>query len=112
MPNRIVLHPAFADDLEAVIDYIEQHTATSAEEFKQLVYATLTELATMPGAGSLKSFRGPQLTGIRSWSVRGFRRIPILYRPLDDGISVIAIYYGARNIPALLRRRLRNPPHQ
>lgn len=70
MSSRILRHPAFADDLDGVLAYIERYSTTTADEFKRRVFATLTELAEMPGAGGLKFFRGRELSGLRSWSVR------------------------------------------
>jgi toxin ParE1/3/4 len=64
----------------------------------------------MPGLGSLKFFRSRRLKGVRSWSVRGFRKILVLYRPIVDGIEVLGVVHGARDIKSLLMRRLRNPP--
>ena len=62
----------------------------------------------MPGIGSPKTFRNKRLVGIRSWRVKGFPKQVILYRATGDGIKVLAIVHGARNLPRLLRERVSN----
>ena len=78
----------------------------SAERFTEQLPLVLRQIAMMPGLGSPKSFRSRRLAGIRSWRVQGFPKQLILYRSTDNGIEVLAIVHGARNLPWLLRERL------
>jgi toxin ParE1/3/4 len=77
----------------------------AAERFIDQLPITLRAIAERPGMGSPKHFRGPLLAGIRSWRVNGFPRQLILYRPVSDGIEVLAIVHGARDLRRLLRER-------
>lgn len=60
----------------------------------------------MPRAGSLKLFDAPEFAGVRSWPVEGFPNHLIFYLPLADGIDVLAVMHGARDIEAWLKRRV------
>jgi toxin ParE1/3/4 len=35
------------------------------------------------------------------WRVRGFERYLIFYRPTDDGIDVVRVLHGSRDIESL-----------
>jgi plasmid stabilization system protein ParE len=48
--------------------------------------------------------RHPDLKALRVFHVSGFEKMLILYRPLPDGIEILRVVHGSRNLPALLRR--------
>jgi plasmid stabilization system protein ParE len=50
----------------------------------------------------LRKFRNPRLKGVRSWLVSGFENYIIFYRAIPEGIEVLHVYHGARDIEALL----------
>ena len=105
--------PEAREDISELAEYFSRAGVTSANGFIETVLVTLNDLTSMPGKGSLKSYRSRRLEGIRSWSVRGFQKILILYRPTSAGIDVVAIAHGARNLRSLLMRRLQKlPPPQ
>jgi len=68
----------------------------------------MEDLAAMPGKGSPKQFRSSLLEGVRSWQVPGFRKFLILYRPISDGIEVLAVTHGSRKLRALHLSRLQS----
>jgi plasmid stabilization system protein ParE len=47
----------------------------------------------------------PRLKSLRVFRVAGFERMLILYRPLPEGIEILRVVHGSRNIEALGRRR-------
>jgi toxin ParE1/3/4 len=60
-------------------------------------------LADMPGIGRAWESPLPHLAGIRVYPMPdGFRNYLIFYRPLDDGIEVLTILHGARDLDAAL----------
>lgn len=63
--------------------------------------ATFRELARKPDLGALGEFRSPYLAGIRRWRVKGFKNYLIFYRQREDGIEVIRVLHGARDIEAI-----------
>jgi len=85
--------------------FTSNNTASAGDRFIEAVFAAFDDLATMPGKGSLKQYRSTRLEGVRSWWVPGFRNHVILYRPVIDGIEVLAVTHGSRRIRALLLTR-------
>jgi toxin ParE1/3/4 len=48
--------------------------------------------------GNPREFRDPALTGMRSWPIRGFGNHLVFYRPTDDGIEILRVLHGARDL--------------
>ena len=63
--------------------------------------ATFRQLAESPELGSLGEFQSPALCGVRRWRVKRFTNYLIFYRPLAEGIEVIRVLHGARDIDAI-----------
>ena len=108
MKRRVILRPQVPDDLRSIISYLEQHSESAADRFIDAVFRAFDDLGAWPGKGSPKQFRSARLSGVRSWSVPGFRNHLILYRPLADSIDVLAVAHGSRRIRSLLMAR--TPP--
>lgn len=58
-------------------------------------------LAGMPEMGTRCHFRSPDTAGIRMWSIHGFENHLIFYRPLENGIDVVRVIHGARDIQSI-----------
>jgi toxin ParE1/3/4 len=54
--------------------------------------------------GSPREFRNPHLAGIRQWRIPGFEKYLIFYRPLEDGIEILRVLHGARDIRRILEQ--------
>ena len=83
--------------------------ATEADEelghrFLVAAHDTFALLATQPEMGWNPKLRHPDVRGLRLFRVTGFDRILILYRPLEDGIEVLRVVHGSRNVQRLFRR--------
>lgn len=104
--NRIHRRAGVDDDIYNLARYLLGHSEDAARRFVDAVQTTLKELAAMPGAGSLKSFPDPALAGVRSWRVRGFPNYLIYYLAVAEGIDVLAIMHGSRDIETWLRDRV------
>jgi toxin ParE1/3/4 len=55
----------------------------------------------MPEIGGLCRFESDAAKQVRAWSVRGFENYLIFYRPLSNGIDVVRVIHGARDIAAV-----------
>jgi toxin ParE1/3/4 len=102
---RIHLWPQVPDDVLAITQYLLADSPAAAERFVELLPPTLAELASMPGKGSKKGFRNPLLADLRTWRVPGFPNYLICYFIVPDGIDVLAIVHGARDLKRFLRQR-------
>jgi toxin ParE1/3/4 len=105
MPH-IRYRPQVSDDIVSITVRIRVDSPASADRFLDRLHPTLIELAKMPGKGIIKRFRAAALSGVRTWRVPGFPNHLICYRPLDDGIEVLAIIHGARDLRRSLIDRL------
>jgi toxin ParE1/3/4 len=52
--------------------------------------------------GSVRTFQAPRLTGLRVFPVRGFPKHLIFYRQVADGIELVRVLHGARDVAAIL----------
>jgi toxin ParE1/3/4 len=75
-----------------------------SHSFDKFLYASeeaFRDLAAMPEMGSPREFKNSSLKALRMWSVLGFRKHLIFYLPKEDGIEVIRVLHGSRDLVAL-----------
>ncbi len=98
---RIVQRPEAEVDTLGIFVLIGRHSEKAANRFLQALDKTLSNLATFPFLGGQCESDHPALAGVRAWPIRSFRKYLILYRPLADGIEVLRVIHGARDIENL-----------
>jgi toxin ParE1/3/4 len=101
--RKCILLDAADDDLSDAFNYIARDSLDAAKRFLDAVRQDAQRLTEMPGIGALRDFARPDLKDVRSWPVSGFRNFLIFYRPIDDGIEVIRVVHGARDLDRLFR---------
>ena len=90
-------------DLVKLIAYFEQAASkATARRFAQATERAFARLAEMPAIGPRWESPSSRLDDVRTWLVPGFRKYVIFYRPLADGIEVLRVLHGSRDIDALL----------
>jgi toxin ParE1/3/4 len=104
--SRLVRRPEVADDIFELAGYLMEHSEDAAERFVDAVEKSLKDLTARPGSGSRKDFEAQGLSEVRSWWVEGFPNFLIYYLPLQDGIDVLGVLHGARDVESKLRRRI------
>jgi len=103
--SRYVVRPKADRDLEDQAYYYA--TAANPElghRFLVSAHDTFALLATQPNLGWQSRLRHPGLEQLRVFRVKDFERILILYLPLLDGVEILRVVHGSRNVLALLRR--------
>jgi toxin ParE1/3/4 len=105
MHRRILLRPQVPGDLASIVQYLATRSPQVANRFAAAAQQSINEIAQWPGKGSPKQFSDRRLTGVRSWSVRGFPNHLIFYRPISNGVEVLAVLHGARDLPSVLKQR-------
>jgi toxin ParE1/3/4 len=86
-------------DLAEIWAYIAEDSRVHADDFAALIDRKLRALARRPGIGRPR----PELNqGLRSFAVG---RQVIFYLPLSDGIEVVRVLHGARDIEAVFEDR-------
>jgi toxin ParE1/3/4 len=101
MLRRVIRRPAANRDLIDCFEYIGTDSEESATRFLRAAEDTFLALARMPGMGVAISFSDSRDRNLRRWRIRGFENFLIFYRPLEDGIEVIRVLHGAREIERL-----------
>lgn len=86
--------------------YIERDSLDAALRFFSNVETTLNKLAEMPTAGALRELQDVRLSNLRSWPVDGFPNHLIFYQPTAQGVYVLAIIHGARDLLSALEDRV------
>ncbi|MEI6278594.1 MAG: type II toxin-antitoxin system RelE/ParE family toxin [Verrucomicrobiae bacterium] len=79
-------------DYEEIWDYIAPHDLAAADRLMDRFDATLKALASAPKIGCMAEELSPNL---RSFPVGNYL---VFYRPIEDGIELIRIVHGARDI--------------
>lgn len=98
--SRYVVSDNAQRDLEDIWDYIAHDNVGAADRWAEKLYGAIELLAHNPGIGHLRA----DLTDLPLlfWSVGDYL---LIYRSIEDGIEMVAITQGSRNIPKLLRGR-------
>lgn len=90
-------------DILSSAEYLEEHRGEeTAQRFLDAVQSTFEALAKMPKLGALCTFRKPALRRLRRWPVKGFENWLIFYQPKRNGIEIVHVIHGARDIESLL----------
>jgi toxin ParE1/3/4 len=98
---RIVPSREVEVDILGIFVHIGRHSEKAANRFLQALDKALKNLAAMAYLGGQCESDHPSLAGVRAWPIPKFRKYMILYRPLADGIEVLRVIHGARDIDAL-----------
>jgi toxin ParE1/3/4 len=102
---RYVVRPKADQDLDEQAYYLAaQASREVGHRFMLAAHQTFTLLATQPEMGWHCRLKSPQTASLRVFRVSGFERMLVLYRPLPDGVEILRVVHGSRNLQALLRR--------
>jgi len=103
MPE-IVVAPAARLDLIEVWDYFDAETGDPqlADRFVSAASATFDKLLRTPGLGRPSKLAGRPKTTLRLWRVDGFPNYLIFYRPFQNGIEIVRVIHGARDLGVVL----------
>jgi toxin ParE1/3/4 len=102
MTPQFDVNPQADRDLDEHYLFIRKDSPQAAVRLLRAADATFRQLARMPQLGAVYPIERPDLAGLRVWQVKGFPNHLIFYRPIHDGIEVIRVLHGSRDIPASL----------
>ncbi|HEY7089069.1 MAG TPA: type II toxin-antitoxin system RelE/ParE family toxin [Tepidisphaeraceae bacterium] len=103
MRGKVLKKPQVERDLITHFAFIAQDKIRPAERFLKVAQETFERLAAMPGMGREWGSALPHLAGIRVYPMpAGFRNYLIFYRPIENGIEVLTIMHGARDLELVL----------
>ncbi|SJM92867.1 Plasmid stabilization system protein [Crenothrix polyspora] len=93
---RLLQRPEAESDLDEIWWYIAQDSPNNADSFLDRIQKQCVVLVDFPHMGTN---RDEITTGLRSQPVGNYL---IFYFPLDDGIEIIRVFHGSRDIDSLL----------
>ena len=91
MPRYRIARRAAAD-LDAIWLFIAQDDPTAGDSFLDRLYDAFVSLAHAPRIGAARFQFADEL---RMFPVREYL---IFYRPIDDGVEIVRVLHGRRNI--------------
>ncbi len=103
--GRLFKHERAKQDLIDIYEYYVQRNETTARRFLEESRQAFDLILQMPGIGRRWNSPIAAMKNLRVTSIsRRFNDYVIFYRPVTDGIQIIAIIHGARDLPAILHR--------
>ena len=105
MSRRIRRRREVRTDILENARFIAKDSVDVALRFFDAVDQTSQQLLEMPGMGGRMQLRSKAIADVRSCTVKGFPNHLIIYRPVKDGIEILAVVHGARHLPPIVRDR-------
>ena len=100
---QVFVRPRARRDILSNAEYLEENGGVeTAQRFLDATQSTFEALARMPKLGALCAFRKPALRRLRRWPVKGFDNWLVFYRPRRNGVEIVHLIHGARDIESLL----------
>lgn len=101
MAKRASRTPEARRDLVEIADYISDNNIDAAMRFLDAAEGTIAFLAANPHVGQFFVPADESMPPLRIWPVDGFRNHLIFFRPTDDGVEIVRVLHGARNLESL-----------
>jgi len=89
----VLVTPLARQDLSDIWDYLAENSVERADKLLALIHKKCLALAEFPEMGRA---RHELLVNLHSFAVRNY---VIFYQPISDGIEVLRVLHGARDIP-------------
>ena len=102
--SQIARRAAARQDLiDIVYHYLQEGSPKAGRRFRVEAEATFQRLAGMPNMGSRYTHEHPALAELRFFPLPSrYKKFLVFYRPLADGIEVVRVLHGARDIADIL----------
>jgi toxin ParE1/3/4 len=98
---KLLVSPQACEDLDQIHCYLFHRDPEAADRVLEAALTTFEDLAETPGMGRPRVFQHAELSGLRSFRVRGFPNYLIFYRAVADGIEIVRVLHAARDLDAL-----------
>jgi toxin ParE1/3/4 len=93
--SRYVINVLASQDLNKIADYFAENSLEAGEKFFRAFNRKCQQLVAFPNSG--KSYEAIR-PGLRGLSLEGY---VVFYRLLDDGIEILRVVSGRRDLPTL-----------
>lgn len=102
MPRLIVREQA-DKDVDQIVETIANDNLSASLRFLDRVRETYDRLVTWPRIGARVRARNDALRDMRYYPIRGYRDYLVFYLPLEDGVEIVHVIHGARDLPSAPR---------
>lgn len=103
MSAKFVLSAQAERDIDDIAEYIARDSVEVALRFYDATWRTFGQVAATPGLGRPRRIADPDLVGLRSASIEGFRPFLVFYLPTDFGVRILRVLHGARDLEVVLK---------
>ncbi len=102
--SRVLKREAAKRDMvQQWVWYAETAGVEVADRFLEAANSTMELLAAQPESGKLFQARKRSLQGMRWFPISdGFENILLFYFPLEDGVDVVRVVHGSRDLERLV----------
>jgi toxin ParE1/3/4 len=91
-------------DILDIAGYLEEQGGEDlAQRFLVAIRDTFETLAAYPRAGVQCEFSSLALKRVRRWPVKDFENWLVFYTPKRNGVAILHLIHGARDVEALLK---------
>ena len=104
MSLKIIRREKAKADVTELADYIAIDNLDAAERFIEAAESAFRFLSETPGAGATREYFTRELSGLRMWPIRGFEKHLVFYRETPEGLEIVRVIHGARDIPSLFEK--------
>ena len=105
MRRKIVRHDQAEQDVDELAFRLARSAGReSAYRFLEALDQAIEQLADMPEIGTRWELPRPELAGLRVWPVPRFKNYLIFYQPIENGIEIIRVLHGSRDIDSILEQ--------
>ena len=106
MSASYTIKPKADRDLDDYADYLAREASLEVSlRFLAAGHEAFALLASHPNIGWSSRLKHASLKTLRVFRIKRFEHMLILYRPLSDGVDILRVIHGSRNLQALFRRR-------
>jgi toxin ParE1/3/4 len=99
---RLLVHDKALDDIQSIAHYIARDNLSTALRFYDAAQLAFDFLSSMPGAGPQLNSPLHSIPDLRFWPISRFRNYLVLYKPLPNGVEILRVIHGARDINSIL----------
>ncbi len=104
MARKVVWTEPAADDVVALVEYVAHDSPAFAATLAQRVCDAGDSLSELSERG--RPFPDPRYPGLRELLIGPYR---LVYKVEPQKVVIHGVLHGARDVPTLLRERLRKP---
>jgi toxin ParE1/3/4 len=102
--NNYTLASCVEGELWDIWQFIAEDNPDAATRVVEAAFETFASVALNPAIGTRRRFKHSRLKNVRSGRISGFDSYLIFYQPAPEGIHVLHVYHGARDIESLFKQ--------